>query len=600
MTRLDDSSQDTIMPRGLPAVAVRHGSGTDSVAPEVHNDSLRRFSWLALIYALTYITVEAYALLSGPDQPLSAHLLSLIPISIAFVVWWAARERKISPRLYPKVLIGFQFVSTLGIIIGTWGWERHFGNQLRELATLMSSDPQGFLAKLKENEIILVSSGGVPWVGVWILIVPLVLPLSPRKTVIGSLLSATILPTFFLASYLVNGAPPEVSWWMWRFIADLSVPTYICAGIAIVGSRVVYGLQRQLSDARQMGSYRLEERLGEGGMGEVWKAKHRLLARPAAIKLIRTDAIGGPDAQAAQTALARFEREAQATSMLGSPHTIEIYDFGVTENGSFYYVMELLDGLDLRRLVEQYGAVPANRAVYLLTQVCHSLADAHASGLIHRDIKPANIFTCRRGRDVDFVKVLDFGLVKETSRPQDVHLTAEGTTTGTPAFMAPEAVYGADRVETRSDLYAVGCIAYWLVTGKLVFEGDTPIRMLLGHLNDPPPPPSTRTSQMIPPRFEEIIMECLAKDPAKRPESAEALAHRLEDSIDGPRWSARDAREWWRQVHDAAARSGAGAGGDAARGSEGTGGDSGRSSEGATGGSDRPDGRSRSEEIARP
>lgn len=405
----------------------------------------------------------------------------------------------------------------------------------------------------------LIQAGGVPWIGVWILIVPFVLPLSPRQTAIGSLLSAAILPAYFGASLLANGATPEVSWWMGRFLADLTVPIFICAGIAIVGSRVVYRLTRQLSDARQMGSYRLEERLGEGGMGEVWRAKHRLLARPAAIKLIRSEAVAGPDPEAARTAIARFEREAQATSMLGSPHTVEIYDFGVTEDGSFYYVMELLDGMDLRTLVERHGAIPPNRTVYLLTQVCHSLADAHANGLVHRDIKPANIFSCRRGSDDDFVKVLDFGLVKETAPAVDVHLTAEGTTTGTPAFMAPEAVYGADRVDARSDLYAVGCIAYWLVTGKLVFEGDTPIRMLLGHLNDPPPPPSTRTSQPLPSRFEQLILECLEKDPAKRPESAEALAQRLEESIDGPRWTALEAREWWRRVREASAAPGAGA-----------------------------------------
>jgi serine/threonine protein kinase len=293
-------------------------------------------------------------------------------------------------------------------------------------------------------------------------------------------------------------------------------------------------------------------------MGEVWRAKHRLLARPAAIKLIRTEAVAGGDPAAAQTALARFEREAQATSMLGSPHTIEIYDFGVTENGAFYYVMELLDGMDLRTLIDRHGPIAPNRTVFLLTQVCHSLADAHANGLIHRDIKPANIFTCRRGRDDDFVKVLDFGLVKETARQaKDVHLTVEGTTTGTPAFMAPEAVYGADRVDARSDLYALGCIAYWLVTGKLVFEGDTPIRMLLGHLNDPPPRPSTRTSQPLPPRFEQVILDCLEKDPGKRPDSADALSQRLEESLEGPRWTARDAREWWRQVRHEAVRHGA-------------------------------------------
>jgi serine/threonine-protein kinase len=375
--------------------------------------------------------------------------------------------------------------------------------------------------------------------------VPLVLPLSPRQTAIGSLLSASVQPLYFTASLLAHGIPPVIDWWVWRFIADVSVPVYICAGIAIAGSRVVYKLTRQLSDARQLGSYRLEEKLGDGGMGEVWKARHRMLARPAAIKLIRPDTAGSPDPEVARTALARFEREAQATSMLGSPHTIEIYDFGVAEGGSFYYVMELLDGMDLRTMIERHGPIPVNRAVYLLTQVCHSLADAHESGLIHRDVKPANIFACRRGREDDFVKVLDFGLVKETGA-RDVQLTAEGTTTGTPAFMAPEAVHSSDRMDARSDLYALGCVGYWLVTGRLVFERDTPIQTLLSHLNDSPPPLSTRTSHPIPERFETAIRQCLEKDPARRPPSAEALGELLDDSLQGmSRWTPGDARAWW-------------------------------------------------------
>ena len=562
MSRDQDSSQNTVAPalRGLPAVALREGSGTDSVAPEVHADSLRRFSWLALLYSLTYLTAEIYGVLThGGGEPYYIHLLGVPPILIGFFVSWLARSRRISPKAFPIVLVAFQLLGTILILYPLWGWETHIARELRELGPMLGMNSELFLSRAREHDIRLIQANGVPWIGVWILMVPLILPLSPRQTALGSLLSATILPVFFGASLLAHGSPPEVSWWAWHFVIDMSVPTYICAVIAILGSRVVYNLTRQLSDARQMGSYRLQERLGEGGMGEVWKAKHRLLARPAAIKLIRSESIGGGDPAAAQTAIARFEREAQATSMLGSPHTVEIYDFGVTENGSFYYVMELLDGMDFRTLVERHGPLSASRAVYLLTQVCDSLADAHANGLIHRDIKPANIFSCRRGRDDDFVKVLDFGLVKETSQPKDVQLTAEGTTTGTPAFMAPEAVYGADRVDARSDLYAVGCIAYWLVTGKLVFEGDTPIRMLLGHLNDAPAPPSTRTSQALPPRFEQVIMECLEKDPAKRPESAEALAQRWDESLDGPRWTARDARDWWKRIRDRAASDGAAA-----------------------------------------
>jgi serine/threonine-protein kinase len=236
--------------------------------------------------------------------------------------------------------------------------------------------------------------------------------------------------------------------------------------------------------------------------------------------------------------------------MLGSPHTIEIYDFGATEDGSFYYVMELLDGLDLRRLIERYGPIPPNRAVHLLAQACHSLADAHESGLIHRDIKPANIFACRRGREEDFVKVLDFGLVKHAdSKVADVQLTTVGTTTGTPAFMAPEAVYEAERMDARSDLYALGCVGYWLVTGRLVFEHETPIQTLLSHLNDTPVPPSRVATQSIPEEFDRAIMDCLAKDPARRPPSAEALGKRLQKSLGAMEpWTVDEARAWWTRV----------------------------------------------------
>ncbi|HET9939765.1 MAG TPA: serine/threonine-protein kinase, partial [Candidatus Eisenbacteria bacterium] len=221
-----------------------------------------------------------------------------------------------------------------------------------------------------------------------------------------------------------------------------------------------------------------------------------------------------------------------------------------TEDGSFYYVMELLDGLDLRRLIERHGPVPVHRAVHLLAQACHSLADAHESGLIHRDVKPANIFACRRGREEDFVKVLDFGLVKHAdSKTVDVQLTAEGTTTGTPAFMAPEAVYEADRMDARSDLYALGCVGYWLVTGRLVFERDTPIQTLLSHLNDTPVPPSKRATQPIPEQFDRVILDCLEKDPAKRPESAETLGKRLQRSLGAmDPWTVDDARAWWERV----------------------------------------------------
>jgi serine/threonine-protein kinase len=303
--------------------------------------------------------------------------------------------------------------------------------------------------------------------------------------------------------------------------------------------------------ARELGSYRLEERLGEGGMGEVWRARHRMLARPAAIKLIRPS-LGSPERT---TELQRrFEHEAQVISQLRSPHTVELFDFGVAERGTFYYVMELLEGLDLETLVRRFGPVPPERAIHLLIQACDSLAEAHASGLVHRDVKPANMLTCHFGLKWDFVKVLDFGLVKTAwSMGDEQHLTSEGTITGTPAYMAPEAVLGANAIDARVDLYGLGCVAYWLLTGERLFVGRTPVEVLLHHARTPPVPPSERSGRDIPPELEALVLACLAKDPEDRPTSAEWLAARLAECPTVGAWTPARAREWWEQNFTAAA-----------------------------------------------
>jgi serine/threonine-protein kinase len=234
--------------------------------------------------------------------------------------------------------------------------------------------------------------------------------------------------------------------------------------LATIISRVIYGLRQQVAEANELGQYVLEEKIGGGGMGEVWRARHRLLIRPAAIKLIRPQMSGDPE-----LLLRRFEREARATAALKSPHTVQLYDFGATEDGRLYYVMELLDGLDLDTLVRQYGPLPVERVVHLLRQVCSSLQDAHGNGLVHRDIKPANVVVSRAGTTFDFAKVLDFGLVKlDAARDEDdaVKLSTEGSAGGTPAFMAPEVVLGVADTDHRVDLYALGCVGYWLLTGS--------------------------------------------------------------------------------------------------------------------------------------
>jgi serine/threonine-protein kinase len=289
-------------------------------------------------------------------------------------------------------------------------------------------------------------------------------------------------------------------------------------------------------------------------MGEVWKAKHRLLVRPAAIKLIRKEALGSEE-QAVRTAVRRFEREAQATAALRSPHTIELYDFGVTEEGTFYYVMELLDGLDLKRLIERYGPVPAARALHILHQACHSLHDAHQAGMVHRDIKPANIFTCRQGQDFDFVKVLDFGLVAASAEADfaRTQLTRDGVVSGTPAFMAPEQAVGDRAVDPRVDIYSLGCVGYWLLTGALVFEGPSPMAVLLKHAKDTPSPPSARSEVPIPPEVDRLILDCLEKDPDRRPRSVRELAARIArcQAAIGE-WTSDRAEEWWRMHAPAA------------------------------------------------
>ena len=232
-----------------------------------------------------------------------------------------------------------------------------------------------------------------------------------------------------------------------------------------------------------MGSYHLEDLLGKGGMGEVWKATHRFLARSAAVKLIMPSALGAKDEAAAQVTLRRFEREAQTTASLRSPHTIELYDFGVSRDGTFYYVMELLDGLDLQTLVAKHGPQPPERVVFLLRQACHSLYEAHKAGLVHRDIKPANIFMCRYGTDLDFVKVLDFGIVKreQMAGKEEAQLTAVGMISGTPAYLAPEMALAEGPTDGRADLYALGCVGYWLLTGQLVFDKANAMAMVVAH-----------------------------------------------------------------------------------------------------------------------
>ncbi|MEO1483237.1 MAG: protein kinase [Myxococcota bacterium] len=299
--------------------------------------------------------------------------------------------------------------------------------------------------------------------------------------------------------------------------------------------------KRAASDRPQFGHYELRERFARGGMGEVWRARHRMLGRDAAIKVIRSDVLEGA---ASDAMLHRFEREARATSALKSPHTVQIYDYGITEDGVFYYAMELLDGIGLDTLVQRYGPLPAGRVIHILLQVCESLAEAHGSQLTHRDIKPGNILLCRYGLKRDFAKVVDFGLVKSSAREEAATAHA-APLVGTPAFMPPEVAELGAVHDARSDLYALGCVGYWLLTGTLVFEAKTSMAMVLAHVRSPVEKPSSRTELPIPADLENVILACLSKNPDERPPSAEALAGMLRGCVVDEPWNEPDAAAWW-------------------------------------------------------
>jgi serine/threonine protein kinase len=318
-------------------------------------------------------------------------------------------------------------------------------------------------------------------------------------------------------------------------LAVMVIVAFMIIQIARRTQQQLADLRQQAIEARQLGQYTLGEKLGEGGMGQVYRAAHALLRRPAAIKLLR-------EGEVSETAMHRFEREVQLTSELTHPNTIAIFDYGHTPEGVFYYVMEYLDGLDLGTLVERYGPQPPGRVVHILRQVCGALEEAHVRGLVHRDVKPPNIILCERGNERDVAKVLDFGLVKDLGAAAG---TMENVVAGTPAYLSPEAIAQPDSVGPLSDLYAVGAVGYFLLTGEEVFARPTLSAILAAHLLDLPTPPRERLGAPVPEVLEELIMQCLDKDPANRPASAQALRHALDAiELEHP-WTEEDARAWW-------------------------------------------------------
>jgi len=394
---------------------------------------------------------------------------------------------------------------------------------------------------------------GLPGTCAIILIAPLLVP-APWKLRLGTTIACALAfpATLIVARQFGEPLPaPDIEILLVGSVA-------VCALLALIAARIVGHMSEEVTLARtaakEMGSYHMIEQIGRGGMGEVWRAEHRMLARPAAIKVIRPDNLNESSEDRRRVALTRFEREARATAALTSPHTVQIYDFGLTSGGAFYYVMELLDGIDLMQVVKKHGPMPYERAVFLVRHTCESLAEAHESGLVHRDLKPNNIMTCKIGGRHDFAKVLDFGLVQQSEWSDDEasgRLTVDGAMLGTPAFMPPEMAMGRTEVDARADIYALGCLLYWLIVGRPPFMGETAMATILMHVQEAPP----RVSDMVdvPRELDAIVMGCMQKDPAQRPENAGALLGLLEDVEIRRPWTEARAKKWWEEALPTAA-----------------------------------------------
>lgn len=438
--------------------------------------------------------------------------LSIFLALVSGVVWWLAKRTETSSHRAISLGLGYAWLSGQAMAV---------------------------------TEVILAPDGGVyngvPGLCVWIVLFPMIIPCLPRQALTTGVAIALALPANYLIARLAGmeavAAEALVGWF---------VPPLFCAGLAGTASVMVNRLTGQLAEARravrELGSYALVHLLGHGGMGEVWLAKHRLLPRSAAVKFLKIP--GRPHGDLIFNA--RFEREARAIALLRSPHTVQLYDFGVSDDGELYFAMELLDGLDLNHLVRRHGRQSEARVATILAQMCLSLMEAHARGLIHRDLSPRNIMLCRLGAEVDHVKVLDFGLVGVAAGgTPDSTTVATGKTTvvGTPGYIAPEVLAG-EPATARSDLYAIGCLGYWLLTGTTLHPGPNG-EDLDAHCHQRPQPPSVRLDRELHEGLEELILACITRDPAQRPGSAADVRAKLLRLHFADTWDETRARLWW-------------------------------------------------------
>jgi serine/threonine-protein kinase len=479
--------------------------------------------WLVnfTIFAATY---KQKWLAGGSDLPvesideaaLSGQSMFHLGATVWLAFWWALASRG---RHSERSLVAFDIVTTAGAVA-----------LLTLMAATIDSGVIGTLiAALPCTYVVVMRAVSVPS--------------SARRTLwVGLLCAAVSVGAMATAyrwaplRYIATPAYPPA-----RMLINVAIWMLGATAASTIASSVIFGLRQQARDARRIGQYLLLEPLGEGGMGIVYRATHALLRRETAIKLLLPGRVS-------PATLARFEQEVRQTARLSHPATVAVFDYGRTPDGTFYYAMELVDGLDLEQLVTADGAQPAARVVHILVQILASLAEAHELGLVHRDVKPANVMIGARARAYDTVKVLDFGLVKELRRSVDAEGPLSGPVAGTPLYLSPEAIQAPETVGPASDLYAVAALGYYLLTGTHVFVGRTLVEVCAHHLHAVPDAPSSRLGSPVPPSLEQLLLRGLSKEPAARFASALAMREGLMRLSGVPRWSEADARAWWAET----------------------------------------------------
>jgi serine/threonine-protein kinase len=498
-----------------------------AVDHELRQTRLSRFGRVLALVTLAYLVLITVTAIYC-RRSFNRVTLSVLVATLAFgALWLLLRGAPRSPRFVRAVELSTLFVGTTA-----------FSTMALVLDLTASPD---MMVRTALTYILLVYAVYVP-------------STARHTLVVASLMTLPLLGCIYIAFLSWDPAlhdPPAAIWPKGK-VGDIApMATFasfviwgIAVAIAVAFSQIVHGLRKAVRDIRRLGQYTLERKLGEGGMGVVYRASHAMLRRPTAIKLLHPDRAG-------RDGLARFEREVRRTAMLTHPNTVTVFDYGRTTDGVFYYAMELLEGASLGELVELDGPQPEERVIHLLEQAAGSLAEAHDAGLIHRDVKPANILVVDRGGNPDLVKVVDFGLVKDVGLEARGEVTSEpalsmaNTITGTPLYLAPETVTAPETVDARADLYALGAVGYWLLTGTHVFSGRSILEVCGHHLHSVPEPPSARLGAPVSSDLESLLLACLAKQPADRPASAHVLRERLRACVAAGRWTQARAAQWW-------------------------------------------------------